>query len=510
MNSGNTLKKNVVANFVGNFLGAIISFIFIPIYIRYIGTEAYGLIGFYTAISGFIQIMDFGISGTLNISISKIRNNDDEKIFSLNLFRSFEIINISIAVLIFLFFFLLSDFFAQSWFKDTTLQINEIRNSIMLMGMVIAFKWPTSLYIAAFNGLEKQVKTNYFILLYTVFSVVGAILALHFFKPTIQVFFQWQLLVTIIYCILLKYTISKELKRFKYIGRFDVASLKIIKNFTISLGFISLFSSTYSHLDKIFISKLISLEEFSFYSIAATLAAILYKFIYPVSGAVFPKINQIIHIGNKEVIHDFFHKSAQIISALVIPIGLTLCFFSNDLIFLWSQNLVLAQNVAPITSIIVIGTIITGINSTPQQYQLAYGYTKILFYQNLAGTILLLPLLYTLVKQYGVIGAAMVWVIINIINLTIGQYFFFSRFLKSEAKSWVFQDILKPIVVSILILGLSKYIMGVIENNILKYILIGFASFSSILIAILVMNHTRDMFFSIMNKYLLKNNNGTN
>jgi O-antigen/teichoic acid export membrane protein len=505
-----SLKLNVIANFAGNFASAIISFIFIPIYVKYIGAEAYGLIGFYTALSGFIQIMDFGMSGTLNRAISKIRINENEKRLSLNLFRSFDVINTIVAILIAISFYFLSEYFAENWFNNTSLHKREIQNSIILMGFIIAFRWPTSLYLAAFNGLEKQVLINYVQLLHSIFSSAGAIIILHFFESSIIAFFQWQLISVILLVIVLKLLILKEIKLFDYKGHFDLISISKIKKFAVTLGFITLFSATYAHLDKIIISKFISLEDFSFYSIAASIAAILYKFIYPVSGAIYPRIVQQIHSEPENVIINFFHKSSQIIAVLVIPLGLTLCFFSDDLILIWSQNGELSRNVAPITSILTMGTILTGITSTSQQYQLAYGYTKILFYQNLCGSLLLVPLLYFLINLFGVYGAAMVWVIINFLQLTVSQYFFFSKFLKKEAKQWAIHDTLKPFFVSVLVLGLSKFSLELFHNIVLKYVIIFISSVVAILFSTLAMQHTRNLFINLLFKYIPLKTNESN
>ena len=64
-----SLKSNIIANFVGNGWGAIISIIFVPIYLKYIGAEGYGLIGIFASLQVVLSLLDSGLSTTLNKEI---------------------------------------------------------------------------------------------------------------------------------------------------------------------------------------------------------------------------------------------------------------------------------------------------------------------------------------------------------------------------------------------------------------------------------------------------------
>ena len=41
------LKRNLIANYVGQGWAALIGLVFIPLYIKYLGIESYGLIGLF-------------------------------------------------------------------------------------------------------------------------------------------------------------------------------------------------------------------------------------------------------------------------------------------------------------------------------------------------------------------------------------------------------------------------------------------------------------------------------
>ena len=48
-------------------------FIFIPIYISYLGIESYGLIGLFIILQGLLSLLDMGLSPTLNREMARFR-----------------------------------------------------------------------------------------------------------------------------------------------------------------------------------------------------------------------------------------------------------------------------------------------------------------------------------------------------------------------------------------------------------------------------------------------------
>ena len=56
------LKKNLIANYVGNAWSALMSLLFVPGYIQYIGIEAYGLIGLFAMLQAWLGLLDMGMT----------------------------------------------------------------------------------------------------------------------------------------------------------------------------------------------------------------------------------------------------------------------------------------------------------------------------------------------------------------------------------------------------------------------------------------------------------------
>lgn len=64
------LKKNIIANYFGQFYIIIIGIVMVPFYLKYLGAEAYGLVGFFALMQSWMMLLDMGISPTLGREVA--------------------------------------------------------------------------------------------------------------------------------------------------------------------------------------------------------------------------------------------------------------------------------------------------------------------------------------------------------------------------------------------------------------------------------------------------------
>jgi len=65
------IKRNTIANWIGQGVSALMGLAFVPLYIRYLGMEAYGLIGIFVLLQAWLSILDMGITPTLNREMAR-------------------------------------------------------------------------------------------------------------------------------------------------------------------------------------------------------------------------------------------------------------------------------------------------------------------------------------------------------------------------------------------------------------------------------------------------------
>ena len=60
------IKQNIIANFGGKAWQALMSLAFVPLYIKFMGIESYGLVGIFASLLALFGLLDMGLSTTLN------------------------------------------------------------------------------------------------------------------------------------------------------------------------------------------------------------------------------------------------------------------------------------------------------------------------------------------------------------------------------------------------------------------------------------------------------------
>ena len=100
MESQSPLKRNLVANYVGQGWSAVLGLAFIPLYIRYLGMEAYGLIGLFAVIQAWLTLLDMGTTPTLIREMARFTGGAHSPQSICDLLRSLEILCFSIAALV--------------------------------------------------------------------------------------------------------------------------------------------------------------------------------------------------------------------------------------------------------------------------------------------------------------------------------------------------------------------------------------------------------------------------
>ncbi|WBE25080.1 oligosaccharide flippase family protein [Denitrificimonas caeni] len=59
------LRHNVIASYVSQIYVAGIGILILPLYIKYMGAEAYGLVGFFTMLQACFALLDLGLTPTI-------------------------------------------------------------------------------------------------------------------------------------------------------------------------------------------------------------------------------------------------------------------------------------------------------------------------------------------------------------------------------------------------------------------------------------------------------------
>ena len=155
-----SVKKSVIANYIGRGLLTTLSIVFIPIYIKYLGMEAYGLIGIYTILVSMMMLVDVGMGQTIVREVAKYTS----KSLSLNeikdTLKTFKYIYFIIGIFLFSLIYSSSELIVSKWLNIESLLYEDVILAIELMSMMVFISWISILYRNSIIGLQYQVWLN--------------------------------------------------------------------------------------------------------------------------------------------------------------------------------------------------------------------------------------------------------------------------------------------------------------------------------------------------------------
>lgn len=437
----NRVTKNIIANYIGKLWGFLSIFVFVRFYIDLLGIESYAIINFYTVILGLLAFADAGLTATLTRQLAR----DIEISEKSNLVYTFERIYIYICLIITITIILSSNYIANNFLQSKLYTPENVSYYLRLIGIGVALQLFSTLYEGGLNGLQHQVLTNKVKIVWSLFRS-GVVLLPIYFYPKLDVYFIWQILCNIILIIFFRNTLKNYL--LSKSPSFSLSLLKANGKYALGMMGIALISAINIQIDKLVTSKYLSMEQFGYYSIASTLSQVPTMIVIPVMAAIFPLFSMYVSQNNNQLIENNFHKYSFLITVISAPISLCLFLYSIPVVDLWIGKPFIAENINYVLKMLVFGSFFLCLQLTPFYLALANGYTKINLYTGILGLIVVVPLIIYSVKNYGMIGATIPWVLINICTFLFVGFYIVNRFISKQKFQWIVWDILIPILIT--------------------------------------------------------------
>ena len=473
------------------------SLAFVPLYIKYIGIEAYGLIGLFAVVQAALNLLDMGMTPTLGREMARFSGGAHTVQSIRDLLRSIELITWGIALVIALGIWAISGSLASDWLRTEKLSTEVIAQAFTIMGVVSALRFVETIYHSSISGLQQQVLLNAVTAGLATLRGFGAVGILAWVSPTLGAFFLWQGLLSIVTIVMLASITYWLIPRGESHGKFSWSALQRIWQFSSGMLGITVMSLLLTQIDKILLSKLLTLTQYGYYAISCSVAGTIFMFIGPIAQAWYPKFCAL-YASNSEVeLAENYHKATQFVTVIAGSAAVVVIFFSRELLFLWTQNIELAEKASVLVSVLMLGNILNGFMMLPYQMQLAHGWTSLTMKINMGLVLIIVPMTLWVTPIWGAIGAAWVWVSINIFCIFITINFMYSRILRKEKWRWYIHDLLLPMSAAIIASGIIKYYQPYDLDRPSQVGLILLASIVTFLSASLASEYIRSIVFQI-------------
>jgi O-antigen/teichoic acid export membrane protein len=452
------VQKNTIANFLGRGIAALLAIIFVPWYIEFLGAEAYGLVGFYLTFQAILSLVDAGLGSAFNREVARLSISTAKSRKIRDLSRTFEVVFLLLGVSVAALLGFMSRFIATSWVNPIQLSIDAVASAVLLMGMAIGLQLFFIVYQSGLMGIQRQARLNVLLVVIGTLRGVGGVLTLTFVASTIQAFFIWQVLISLLQVVFGHLIMWSSLPSASKQPKFALSLLYPLIRFIIGVTGTALLGVVLMQSDKLILSKLLTLEMFGYYAIASSVVAVPSLAASAIYAATYPRFSQLVMLGDSDKLAKFYHTSCQLVAVLLIPIGLIVSLYSYELILTWTGNELTAQQVAPLVSILELGQILMGLMLLPYALQLAYSWIWLGFISNVLAVCIIIPLIFWLASTYGSLGASFSWTILYGSQMLGIIYLMHRRILPGEKYKWYIDDVGKPMLVTIIVLGVIRLV----------------------------------------------------
>lgn len=442
-----SVRRSLAFGLASAACSALVGLAVVPFYLRFLGIEAYGLIGIYSAAFALFSLLDFGLAPAMTREMARCTATNNVRPARV-LLHSLSILYWSTAVAIALAATVGAPLLSRGWFTATQLPQESMRTALMLIGLVLACRWPQALYLGALLGAERMVTVSTITMAMTMTSGFGAVAVLAWVSPTIEAFFIWQAAVGLLHVLILR-AVTWHVIGTEQGLRFSKAAVKSIWRFSTGIGGVALTALILTQVDKVILSRLLTLSSFGEYTLATVATSAVYLIVNPVFNIIYPRFTALVAAGAHSQLAQLYRAGTRTLAVALFPLCMTLAIFANDILFVWTGNQQLAESVAPVLTLLVAGAALHSVMYFPYALQLAYGSTRLPL--TISGILLIVsaPLTAALAWRYGTKGGATANVLLYVLYLFLGAWMTHRKLLPSVGWSWLLRDVCLPFCISL-------------------------------------------------------------
>lgn len=457
----------------------------VPLYIRYMGAESYGLVGFFAMLQVWFNLLDMGLTPTMARESARFHGGASTALEYRRLARALEGIFCVVALLGGCLLFALAEPMASGWLKASQLPTQEITQALQLIALIVALRWMSGLYRGVITGAERLVWLSGFNTLVATGRFVLVLPVLMFISAAPKAFFIFQLGVAVFELLGLTWMAYRLLPAIPKGQRihWEWAPLKPVLKFSLSIAFTSSVWVLVTQTDKLVLSKILPLADYGYFTVAVLVASGIMIVTGPVSSAIMPRMTRLQAEGKHDELIAVYRQATQLVTILAAPVALVLIFFAPQVLWAWTGDAVLVEKAASVLSLYAIGYGFLAVSAFPYYLQYAKGDLRLHLIGNVLFVLLLIPSIIWAASNYGMTGAGWAWLVANVFYFIFWTPLVHHKFTPNIHLGWVFLDIARPLLVDLFAVLVVQYFFPVIVNRGILFIALSSAGVCLLLIA---------------------------
>jgi O-antigen/teichoic acid export membrane protein len=407
LTSGRLLARNTFLNLIGRISPLVVAVFAIPILIKGLGMERFGVLTLAWMLIGYFSLFDLGIGRALTKLVAeKLGTGEDEKVPTLVWTSLFLMLLLGIlgAMLVGL---------LVPWLVYRILKIPEnLRAESLHAFYLLALSIPLVISAAGLRGILEARQLfgliNYVRIPLGLFTYIGPVVALWFTHDLVVIvavlaiarLLAWQIFLWL--CL----RALPPLRRKLVIDRREMGP---ILRFGGWLTVSNVVSPFLEYLDRFLIGALVSMTAVTYYVTPYDVVTKLLHFPSALVGVLFPAFAAS-YVTNSEHTRQLFLRGIKLVIVILFPVSLFLVSMAPETLEIWLGR-DFSQQSALVLQLLTIGVFLNSLAYLPATLIQGVGRPDLIAKLHLIELPFYLIMLWGLIHSYGITGAALAWVL---------------------------------------------------------------------------------------------------
>lgn len=435
------MKFKLLRAYVVQAYVSLIGIVLMPLYLRYLGAEAFGLVGFYIMLQAWMQILDMGLTPVLSREMSRFRAGTLTVGEAAVRLRTLEVVQGLLAISALSLLWAVSSWAGRVWFSAGALSEETLARCITLIGFAVVLRWLAGLHRAALTGLERPDQVNALSAGFATLRFAGVLPLLIYVSTSPEYFFAFQALASLLELAVFAWIVHRLIP-----GRVglnaDRHTLAAMLPMVGSMSFLAAMWVVMTQIDKLILSGLLPLKEYGYFTFAVIAASGVLVLVPPLNQVVQPRLIILAVRGDETALLELYRLASQLAVIAFVALGGGLAFFAEPILRIWSGSSEVAAAAAPVLFWYGLANAVVGILVLPFMLQFARGQLRLHVLGNLILLVTLVPALLFAAQHWGAVGAGQVFFVTNLLFLLFWVPLVHRRFLPTLTRQWLWRDTL--------------------------------------------------------------------
>jgi O-antigen/teichoic acid export membrane protein len=424
-----SIRKNTVWNLIGTGAPFLLGAITIPYLIKWTGVERFGVLTLVWILIGYFSLFDFGLGRALTQTVAK--KIAEEKI---------EEVAVTINLGLFLVIFAgmcggvllsgISHMLGAHWLGVSAELQSDVVTSFLIAAAGIPFTTATSGLRGVLEAYQEFGKVNVLRVLLGIANFGAPALTVLILGPELKWMVASLVAARVVVFIAHIYLVGQKSSFFWVSLKKNKGEIRQLITFGSWMTLSNVISPLMVTGDRFVISSIMGAGFVAYYTVPFEVLVRFLVIPAALTAAIFPRLSALLVTDIKSA-QSLFRKSVILVAAVMLVLCATAAFGSNFGMALW-LGAKFSEQSAMLASVLAIGILFNSIAQIPHSVVQAGGNVRGTAIVHLAEFCIYFPVLYLAVRNFGLIGAVIVWVIRAFVDMSL--MFCLSRriFLKQE------------------------------------------------------------------------------